>query len=183
MSMFCVRSWSEIDNRHSSLFIGKDDPDVGLIAYPATRGYLPIPVRQKANPTRGRALAGRIGQLQKAKRASICHEEDVGCEVAAGNAGTADESHQCWPRRKVASLARVNSSEQKQPHQGVEIEHDSGPRKQKGNEVNSLPLKGASGEMSGLTAPHNSPALLKGNEGAKARNRQALGHDECVQCD
>lgn len=140
--MLCVCSGSEIDDRHSSLFIGKHDADVGLIAYPATRGYLPIPVRQKANPTRGRALAGGIGQLQKAKRASICDEEDVGCEVTAGKAGTAHESRQRWPRRKVASRVRVNSSEPKQAHQGVEIEHDSGPRKQKGNEVNSLPLRG-----------------------------------------
>ncbi|WP_143044975.1 hypothetical protein [Variovorax sp. YR216] len=141
MSILGVCSGSEIDDRHSSLFLGKDDPNVGLLSHPTATSHLSVPRGQEANPTRRGALAESVGQLQKAKRASIRNEEDIGREVAAGNASTADENRQSWPRRNAAGL-EVCTWEQEQPRQGIEIEHDSGPKMQKGNESNSLPLRG-----------------------------------------
>ena len=94
MSILCVCSWSEIGDRHSSLFFRKDDPNVDLLAHPTATSHLPIPHGEETNPTRRGALAERVGQLQKSKRASIRYEEDVRREVAAGNASTADEDRQ-----------------------------------------------------------------------------------------
>ena len=141
------------------------DPHAARFPHPAATGRLAVPGGQEADPARCRAALMGVGQLQQADRASVGHEEDAGREVAAGQAGAAEErrEHRLQP-----------------PFQRIECEHDAGPEMKKGNERNSLPLTGRLSKRRGLTAPHDSTTLRAGNEGAKTRNRQVRGHDESV---